>query len=231
MSSEQQKSGLDRRAFLKGLGAAGIVATAGGAFFLKGSNLMVIPNSKGFLVVDMGKCMGCGSCMITCSLAHHGIASMSLARIQIQQDSWANWPDDIFMAVCHQCEDAPCVKACPVGADHVDREHGNVRTIDPARCIGCMQCIAACPWLPKRLQWNPQENMAQKCDLCADTPYLKEKGGPGGTQSCVKVCPAHAIAFVEKMPNQKSKTSYNVNLRGKGWKALGATTDDIVREG
>jgi protein NrfC len=94
-----------------------------------------------------------------------------------------------------------------------------------------MQCIAACPWLPKRLQWNPQENMAQKCDLCADTPYLNEKGGPGGTQSCVKVCPAQAIAFVEKMPDQKSKTSYNVNLRGKGWKALGATTDDIVREG
>lgn len=230
MSSEE-KSGLDRRTFLKTLGAAGLVVTAGGAFVLPGSNLLVMPNAKGFLVVDMAKCMGCGSCMMTCSMAHHGVSSHSLARIQIQQDSWSSWPDDIFMAICHQCKDAPCVKACPVQADHVDKDFGNVRTIDPARCIGCMQCVAACPWLPKRLQWNPGERKMQKCDLCADTPYLKEKGGPGGTQSCVKVCPVGAIAFVEKMPDQQSKTSYNVNLRGKGWKALGCSVEDIEREG
>ncbi len=231
MDDQQKQTGVDRRTFLKGLGAAGVVATAGGAFFLRGSNLLVIPNSQGFLVVDMGKCMGCCSCMTTCSLVHHGTASMSLARIQIMQDPFANWPDDISMAVCHQCKDAPCVAACPVQADHVDPEFGNVRTIDPARCIGCLQCIAACPWVPKRLQWNADGINVQKCDLCADTPYLKEKGGPGGTQSCVKVCPVGAIAFVDKMPDQQSKTSYNVNLRGKGWKINGGTTDDIIREG
>jgi len=48
MGEEQKKTGIDRRTFLKGLGAAGVVATAGGAFFLKGSNLLVIPNSQGF---------------------------------------------------------------------------------------------------------------------------------------------------------------------------------------
>jgi hypothetical protein len=61
MGDKQKQTGLDRRTFLKGLGAAGLVATAGGAFFLRGSNLLVIPNSKGFLVVDMGKCMGCAA--------------------------------------------------------------------------------------------------------------------------------------------------------------------------
>ena len=229
--SNDNGTAVNRRTFLKALGAAGVVASAGGAFFLRGSNLMVIPNSKGFLVVDMGKCMGCCTCMTTCSLVHHGTASLSLARIQIMQDPWANWPDDITMAVCHQCENAPCVKACPVQADHVDEEHGNVRAIDPERCIGCMQCIAACPWLPKRLQWNAASRTSQKCDLCAHTPYLKEKGGPGGTQSCVKVCPVGAIAFVEKMPDQKSKSSYNVNLRGKAWEIQGGSSEDIVREG
>lgn len=229
--SNDTSSGLSRRSFLKALGAAGLVATTGGAFLLPGSNLMVIPNAKGFLVVDMGKCMGCNTCMTTCSLTHHGTACLSLARIQILQDPFAPWPDDITMAVCHQCEDAPCVKACPVHADYVDGNFGNVRTIDPKRCIGCLQCLAACPWVPKRLQWNPTARASQKCDLCANTPYLKEKGGPGGVQSCVRVCPMGAIAFVDRMPDQKSKSSYNVNLRGKGWELLGGSAEDIVREG
>ena len=228
---EPKFGGMDRRTFLKTLAAAGITATAGAAFMLPGTNLMVMPNSKGFLVVDMAKCMGCVSCMMTCSMVHHGESNLSLSRIQIQQSSFQNFPNDIHMAVCHQCEDAPCVNACPTEADHVDVLFGNIRTIDPDKCIGCTQCIDACPWLPKRLQFNPETKKVQKCDLCANTPYLREKGGPGGTQSCVKVCPTGAISFVEKMPKQNDPTSYNVNLRGEGWAELGMTTDDIKREG
>jgi len=229
--SEQKYGGMDRRTFLKTLAAAGITATAGAAFMLPGTNLLVMPNSHGFLVVDMAKCMGCTTCMMTCSMVHHGKSSLSLSRIQIQQDSFQNFPADIHMAVCHQCEDAPCVNACPVGADHVDVLFGNIRTIDPEKCIGCTQCIDACPWLPKRLQFNPETKKVQKCDLCANTPYLKEKGGPGGTQSCVKVCPTGAIAFVEKMPKQNDPYAYNVNLRDEGWSLLGMTTKDIKQEG
>jgi len=229
---EPKFGGMDRRTFLKTIAAAGIAASGvGAAFMLPGTNLMVMPNSKGYLVVDMGKCMGCDTCMMTCSLVHHGEASLSLSRIQIQQDAFQSWPNDIHMAVCHQCEDAPCVKACPVEADHVDIVHGNVRTIDPDKCIGCTQCIDACPWLPKRLQWNPETKKVQKCDLCANTPYLRDKGGPGGTQSCVKVCPVGAIAYIDKIPDQNDPTAYNVNLRDKAWKSLGMTDIDIKREG
>lgn len=228
---EPKYGGMDRRTFLKTLAAAGIAATSGAAFMLPGTNLMVMPNSKGYLVVDMAKCMGCVTCMMTCSMVHHGESSLSLSRIQIQQSSFQSFPNDIHMAICHQCEDAPCVNACPVEADHVDVLFGNVRTIDPDRCIGCTQCIDACPWLPKRLQFNPKTKKVQKCDLCANTPYLKEKGGPGGTQSCVKVCPTNAIAFVDKMPKQNDPYAYNVNLRGDGWKALGMSDEDYKLEG
>lgn len=227
--SGKNGSDLNRRTFLKILGAAGITATAGGAIFLPG-NLMVMPNSEGFLVVDMGKCMGCGTCMTTCSLTHHGTASLSLSRIQIQQNPFTNWPEDITMSICRQCQDAPCVKACPVDAMHVDAENGMVRRVDSDRCIGCMQCIAACPWIPKRLQWDPVHRKAQKCDLCIDTPYLKDQGGPGGTQACVKVCPVGAIAFIEKMPAQKSSASYEKNMRGAGWEKSGGSTENLQRK-
>jgi protein NrfC len=184
-------------------------------------DLLVLPNSEGFLLVDRKKCQGCCTCMMACALAHGGSASYTLARIQIQQDSFANFPDDVYMAQCRQCEDAPCVEVCPTGANHTDRAFGNVRTIDPAKCIGCKSCIAACPYTPRRLQWDAKTRKAQKCDLCAETPFLGARGGPGGVQTCVRVCPLNAIAFTKVMPDQKSPDAYDANLRDRVWAALG----------
>ena len=89
----KKEAGMDRRDFLKIAGVAGIATITPGAFLFAGEFLMM-PNSEGFLVVDMAKCQGCNSCMTSCSLAHHGIASLSRSRIQIQQNSFAKWPDD-----------------------------------------------------------------------------------------------------------------------------------------
>jgi protein NrfC len=222
----KKETRIDRRAFLKIIGMAGIAVTTPEAILFAG-NFVVMRNSKGFLVVDTGKCMGCGTCMTTCSLTHNGTASLSLSRIQIQQNSFRNWPDDITMSICRQCQDAPCVLVCPTEANFVDAKNGHVRRIIQSKCIGCMRCIVACPYTPRRLQWHPLHRKSQKCDLCVETPYLNEKGGPGGTQACVKVCPVGAITFIEKMPDQRSPVSYETNLRGKGWKLLGGTIEDI----
>jgi protein NrfC len=215
---------ITRRQFLISTGALGA------AVLLPGS-LLAIPNtiadSKGFLLVDLKKCQGCGTCMMACALAHSGIASYSLSRIQIQQDSFADWPDDVSMAICLQCQDAPCVAVCPVRpirANKPNSEQGNVRMIDQSLCIGCKMCLTRCPYTPSRIQWNSELQKSQKCDLCVDTPYLDEKGGPGGAQACVKVCPVNAISYTTKVPDQGSKESYNVNLRGRAWSKLGMTT-------
>lgn len=215
---------INRRQFLVGSSALGA------AVFLPGRLLAIentIPDSKGFLVVDLKKCQGCGTCMMACALAHSGVASYSLSRIQIQQDSFVDWPDDVSMAICRQCQDAPCVAVCPVRPIRANKPNpgqGNVRMIDPALCIGCKMCLTRCPYTPSRIQWNPYLQQSQKCDLCVETPYLEEKGGPGGTQACVKVCPVNAIAFTTKMPDQGSQESYIVNLRGSAWAKLGMTT-------
>jgi protein NrfC len=227
MKDDKRRSSgkLTRRQFLVGTGAFGAVT------LLPRKLLAVpyaIPDSEGFLLVDLKKCQGCGTCMMACALAHSGVASYSLSRIQIQQDSFANWPDDISMAICRQCEDAPCVAVCPVRpirANKPNPKQGNVRMIDQDLCIGCRMCLTRCPYTPSRIQWNADSQKSQKCDLCVDTPYLGQKGGPGGTQACVKVCPVNAITFTTKMPDQGTEESYFVNLRGRAWSKLGMTTE------
>ena len=213
-----------RREVLAGVGALGLGLLASGRIVFAGDR-SGMPDAEGFLVVDPKKCMGCGTCMMACSLAHTGESSYSLGRIQIQQDSFSTWPDDIHLAMCMQCPDAPCVVACPVGANLPDAARGNTRIIDQSACVGCGDCIEACPFTPARIQWDATLGRAQKCDLCQDTPYLGEEGGPGGMQACVRSCPMNAISFVTLVPDEADPNGYHVNLRGPGWAELGMTTD------
>ena len=67
------------------------------------------PASKGYLVYDSKKCIGCTTCMLSCSLVHYGEQSLSLSRIQIIQDSFGKFPDDLQIAPCRQCVTPPCV--------------------------------------------------------------------------------------------------------------------------
>jgi protein NrfC len=216
--------GTTRRRFLATSAATGCAVVAGPGILLADGRF-VIPNSEGYLVVDTKKCQSCGTCMMSCSLAHTGVASYSLSRIQILQDSFVNWPDDVMIDQCRQCPNAPCVEVCPTGANHADAKNGHVRRVDQSLCIGCRSCIAACPFTPDRVQWDHGRRKSQKCDLCVDTPYLGAKGGPGGVQACVRVCPVGAIAFTREMPDQGREDSYRVNLRDWVWKRLGMTTE------
>ncbi|MDD5222990.1 MAG: 4Fe-4S dicluster domain-containing protein [bacterium] len=183
-----------------------------------------IPISSGYLLVDARKCQGCMTCMLACSLVHEGRESLSLSRIQVLQDSYARFPDDITLGQCRQCVDPACVKACPTQALHADREHGNVRLVEVAKCIGCKSCVTACPYKPSRALWNFETRHAQTCDLCADTPFWKKAGGLEGTQACARVCPVGAIRFSKNVPVQAGEAGYNVNLRGKNWEKLGYTS-------
>jgi protein NrfC len=172
------------------------------------------PASTGYIVYDSKLCLGCQSCMYTCSMAHEGEGNLSLSRIQIIRDapSFTKYPYDIVMSVCRQCVSPLCVQNCPTGACHIDAANGNVRRIDQQKCIGCKRCISACPQRPHRTIWNPAKMQSSKCDLCADAPYWSEKGGPSGKQGCVEVCPAKALNLVNQAPSQTDVSGYDVDL-------------------
>jgi protein NrfC len=216
---------ISRRDFLKFTGAVALGAGVLPNPIWLDDAIAAIPASEGYLLVDTKKCQGCLSCMLACSLVHEGIENLSLSRIQILQNSFAKFPDDLIMAQCRQCVEPPCVEACPQKALFVDKKNGNVRTVDVKKCIGCKACVQACPYEPGRALWNPNKKHALKCDLCSDAPFWNEKGGVKGKQACVEVCPLKAIQFAKKVPEQKGDTGYKVNLRGAGWKKLGYPVD------
>ena len=220
---------LSRREFLKISGNVAVLAGTGGALknlVLLGNGIAAIPASEGYLLVDTKKCQGCLTCMLACSLAHEGEENLSLSRIQILQNPFEGFPDDLDISQCRQCVDPKCVEACPTDALFVDKENGNIRRIDETKCIGCESCIEACPYTPSRSIWDGDEEHALKCDLCLDTPFWNQKGGPEGKQACVELCPLGALTFTKEIPDQEGDRGYKVNLRGPGWKKLGFSVDD-----
>jgi len=223
------KKKYSRRDFLATGGVAvaapAIIATATSTNAAAQNAGAAIPRSQGYIVFDSRKCIGCTTCMLACSLTHYGEQNLSLSRIQIIQDSFGKFPNDLSVNPCRQCVEPVCVRACPVGAAHVDTANGNVRVIDEQKCVGCKQCIKMCPQQPRRTVWNHKANKSSKCDLCINTPHWKEKGGPGGKQACVEICPVRALKFVTEAPDQEETNGYQVNLRNDHWLRLGLVDD------
>jgi protein NrfC len=218
--------GVTRKEFLKGLGSglvvAGVFSAGGSAVLGRGrTGQGAIPLSQGYLLVDSLKCAGCRTCMMACSLTHEGKENPTLSRIRVLENTFGHYPNDIATRQCRQCVRPECLLNCPTGALHVDEGTG-VRMVNQAECIGCQQCSDACPFTPSRPVWDAARQVSTKCDLCLETPYWDEQGGPGGKQACVELCPMKAIQFTSVVPSQLGDAGYDVNLRLENYLRLTA---------
>jgi len=216
---EESVVAVSRRDFIKCSGMAVI------GVYVLGCDINSKKQALGFLLLDMKKCQGCMSCMLACSLAHEGAVNLSLSRIQVLQNPYEKWPNDLKLVQCRQCVEPVCVAVCPVNALKPDPNYDNIITVDIEKCIGCMNCVNDCPYPPSRAIWNFEEGHSQKCDLCSNTPFWDEESGLNGKKACVEVCPINAIVFTTVIPDQEGDDGYNVNLRGEEWGNLGFPTD------
>jgi Fe-S-cluster-containing dehydrogenase component len=129
------------------------------------------------LIVDAQKCVGCRSCESYCALKHGGVCNPALGRVHV-----VKWEQDgVFIPVnCRRCEKPACELVCPRHATHRNFATGAME-VNAARCIGCLSCLAACPFGATFA--DPATGEVLKCDLCDGDP------------TCVKVCPAGALTF------------------------------------
>lgn len=121
------------------------------------------------------QCVGCRQCEMACSLQHEGLFAPWHSRIKVKRDERIVLSEPV---ICRHCDDAPCAAACPVNAI-VQSDTTGAFYVDQVECIGCMQCLEACPY--DALTYHNQKGVALKCDLC------------GGRPACVEVCPANVL--------------------------------------
>ena len=136
-----------------------------------------------YVYCDPQLCTGCRTCELVCPSVHERVFNPRLSRIHVVRLEPA-----IDVAItCRQCENAPCVAVCPVGALRKSRT-GLVEVI-VERCIGCGLCSEACPFGVIQLY----NGKAIKCDLC------------GGDPACVKRCTPGALKLIspEELASEK----------------------------
>jgi carbon-monoxide dehydrogenase iron sulfur subunit len=139
------------------------------------------------ILVDIGKCTGCESCIAACAFSHTKAYNLDSSRIKVEKDKEAG----IFAPVmCRQCSEAPCIESCPMGALVKDSKTGETKLLSD-KCIGCRVCIEVCPF--GAISFNNKTNKIEKCDLC------------GGDPMCVKVCNPGAVRFGDVNEASKAK--------------------------
>ncbi len=144
------------------------------------------------LYVDPKLCIHCKACEVACEREHDGI---NFVEVYLVEEVEASIP-----YTCRHCENAPCVTVCPTKALYKSDRGVFVNYV---RCIGCKQCIVACPFgIPKFLD---KFKVIVKCDLCR---HRLAKNLP---PACASTCPTGAISYVEEVEMIRTKREAEIS--------------------
>ncbi len=140
--------------------------------------------AKWVKVIDQTRCVGCHACTIACKSENE--VPLGVTRTYVKSVEVGSFPQvrrAFQVTRCNQCDEAPCVAACPTSA--MFRREDGIVDFDKAACIGCKACMAACPY--DAIFINPEDHSAEKCNFCAHRLDV------GLEPACVVVCPVEAI--------------------------------------
>jgi len=178
--------------------------------------------------LNLSKCIGCRRCTHACvqeNNQHRGSeqrgdqieyirvlemqkGSLDLEKAVHDYDHDVPAEGKYYMPVqCHHCNDAPCIKACPVKATW--QEPDGIVTVDYNWCIGCRYCAAACPYWARKFNWvepnlpteqiNPDthylgnrpryKGVMEKCTFCVN------RVRKGLNPACHDICPTGSRKF------------------------------------
>jgi Fe-S-cluster-containing dehydrogenase component len=170
-----------------------------------------MPKQYGMLI-DLRRCIGCTSCQVSCKMENGVPIGGFRSRVEIREYGEYPAAKRYFLSkFCNQCDDAPCIQACPVKGATYKHEDGIVM-VNRDLCIGCGQCVPGCPYgarylhpyLPIKnnpkpyvkdvpeLAKTPVKNLrvVDKCDFCS----ARLEAGQEET-ACARNCFGKAIVF------------------------------------
>ena len=139
------------------------------------------------LIINTEDCVGCNACEVACKQEHNLLVGPRWIRV------YSDGPREIegklrlryIVTHCMHCSRPPCKDVCPV--DAITKRDDGIVLIDEELCIGCKDCIEACPL--GVMQFDEEKEVAQKCDLCV------ARLDRGLQPACVAACPSHCIYF------------------------------------
>ena len=253
--------GIGRRKFIKIAGlttAAGILGrypfealAAGDESAGTTAGQQPLTGKRWAMVIDLKKCKqkeGCRDCITACNTIHN-IPQFDNPKDEIKwiwkepyEHAFPNKENEYLsdelkdgnvLLLCNQCDNPPCVRACPTQATF-KRDDGIVM-MDMHRCIGCRYCMAACPYGSRSFNWrdprpfikniNPDyptrmRGVVEKCDFCA------ERLAVGKIPACVEACPEKAMAFGDlEDPESEVRELLRTNFTIRRKPALGTNPE------
>lgn len=142
------------------------------------------------MVIRQSLCIDCRKCVVSCDETNNVPAKAYRTRILTKKYRSPHRGElvEFIPVLCNQCNDAPCVRACPTRATYKDPITGIVR-MENKKCIGCKTCLLACPYDARF--FNYDSRAVDKCDFCWEQRLSK-----GEEQTaCSLSCPTSARTF------------------------------------
>ena len=98
------------------------------------------------LMVNTEDCVGCNACEVACKQEHNLPVGPRWIRVYLDGPREIEGKLQLRYIVTHcmHCSDPLCRDACPV--DAITKREDGLVLIDEELCIGCKDCIEACPW-------------------------------------------------------------------------------------
>ena len=168
--------------------------------------------------IDYSRCIGCRACVQACEECdtHRGVSMIHLETVR-RADSVQTVPQ-----VCMHCEDPICARVCPADAIKQTPDGVTQSALKP-RCIGCSNCVLACPFgVPKYFGAIDQ---MMKCDYCYD------RTSAGKRPMCATVCPSQALAFTTREEIERRRQGTAINLWRFGAEVVRTKVSVIVPSG
>jgi len=163
------------------------------------------------MAFDYKLCINCRACEVACK-EENGIelgASQHRLWIKGQDPEGDFWDlktsEAFFMQMqCQECEEAPCLKACPHDAIYKDKNH--IIRLYEEKCDLSLDCVKACPYDARYVDLN--KKVTDKCIFCADTRLSRGET----TTACQITCPSK-LRFFGDLDDPKSEISQVLKSR------------------